>query len=256
MEWVIEQDSWLTGVFGYGVFKLTLRSPRLHSAEAETSQLAEHVRARTAGFYYCRVGTDSIDAVRWLCASGFYVVDVNVTFRLPQAVLDSVLPFGSSPGVMICTVQPSHHEAVLRIAASCFRYSRFHLDPMIPQAVADRVKRRWIESYTRGERGEALYVALADGQVAGFLAVLGREVDGRPVKVIDLIGVDSAVQRRGIGRGLVRFFIDRYRECDQLQVGTQLANIPSLQLYQHLGFGIADAAYVLHRHVVDGARGD
>lgn len=253
MEWVIEQDSWLTGVFGYGVFKVIQRSPGRDSPEG---WLAEHVRGRAAGFYYSRVGTDSIDAVRWLCASGFYVVDVNVTLTLTPVVLDSRSPPTPPSGVTICAIQPGHQEAVLNIAASCFRYTRFHLDPLIPQVVADRVKRRWIESYTRGERGEALYVAVADGKVSGFLAVLGKAVDGRRIKVIDLIGVDRAAQHRGIGRSLVRFFIDVYRDCDQLQVGTQLANMASLGLYQQLGFAVADAAYVLHRHVGgDSARG-
>jgi hypothetical protein len=33
-----------------------------------------------------------------------------------------------------------------------------------------------------------------------------------------------------------------------MRVGTQIANIPSLRLYERLGFTMAESAYVLHAH--------
>ena len=35
-----------------------------------------------------------------------------------------------------------------------------------------------------------------------------------------------------------------------VRVGTQIANIPSLRLYESLGFRIADTHYVLHYHKI------
>jgi ribosomal protein S18 acetylase RimI-like enzyme len=67
--------------------------------------------------------------------------------------------------------------------------------------------------------------------------------------------VDSTVQGRGFGASLVAFFIERYAGvCDYLQVGTQVANLPSMKLYQKFGFAIVRAQYVLHKHVHE-ARG-
>ena len=34
----------------------------------------------------------------------------------------------------------------------------------------------------------------------------------------------------------------------ELRVGTQAANVPSVRLYEPLGFSLASAAYVLHLH--------
>jgi RimJ/RimL family protein N-acetyltransferase len=32
-------------------------------------------------------------------------------------------------------------------------------------------------------------------------------------------------------------------------VGTQIANLPSIRLYEKLGFSLVKSAYVMHRHV-------
>ncbi len=149
-------------------------------------------------------------------------------------------------------VSAEDDETVLGIAGRCFRYSRFHLDPLVPRATADRIKREWVQSYIRKQRGEALYVVIREGQPEGFLAVLGSSVGDRRVRTIDLMGVDRAAQGRGMGEALVRFFIERYREeCEDLRVGTQAANLPSLALYRKCGFGIVGTQYVLHMHVGD-----
>jgi ribosomal protein S18 acetylase RimI-like enzyme len=149
--------------------------------------------------------------------------------------------------VVVQDILPAYYDAVLRIAASSFVYSRFHLDPAIPKETAHKVKRAWVNSYIHKMRGERLLVALLDGKPVGFLAVLATPEPGR---VIDLIGVDRAYQGRGVGRALVSFFIadsaDRY---PLLRVGTQVANVPSMRLYESLGFRIDETAYVLHAHV-------
>ena len=139
---------------------------------------------------------------------------------------------------------------MLEIAASCFRYSRFHTDPRVPLLVAHRVKREWIRSYVEGRRGDPLLVATLDGTVAGFLAPITGESDGVRTCTIDLVGVAGWAQRRGVGRALVQTFLDRYVDAvSRLQVGTQIVNVPSLRLYHTLGFVLSHSQYVLHRHV-------
>jgi GNAT superfamily N-acetyltransferase len=82
---------------------------------------------------------------------------------------------------------------------------------------------------------------------------MAAQLSGRPAWVIDLMGVDRAAQRQGIGGSLVREFI-RLAEgrCQVLSVGTQVANEPSMRLYAECGFRPARAAYVLHAHLRDG----
>jgi ribosomal protein S18 acetylase RimI-like enzyme len=62
--------------------------------------------------------------------------------------------------------------------------------------------------------------------------------------------VAPAYQGQGVGQALVGFFIDTYRDQnDFLLVGTQIANLPSIHLYQKLGFSLIKSAYVMHLHV-------
>lgn len=241
----IREDVWLSAIFGHGVYRV-----ESGSEENICDLLAQHAAEQPAAMYYAKVGTDQVDVVRRFAAAGMYVVDVNVTFGIDTRSRVRPADPAEMPGWVIREISPEQHRAVLDIAGFCSRYSRFHLDPGIPDTIAHRIKHDWILSYIRKQRGEQLFVALRDGRPAGFLAVLGSELDGKVIRTIDLVGVDTPFQGQGGGRALVQFFIDRYRDqCDVLQVGTQIANVPSVRLYHALGFDLVKSAYVMHMHV-------
>lgn len=241
----IAKDGWLSGLFGREAFRLSSSWEGL--SRGDLTALEEHGKARRAAFYYAKVPTDATSAVKLLNGAGFFTVDVNVTFNRSVA-----LPALPPPGCEVVRVEGEGElaRAAVAIAGSCFRYSRFHLDPEVPPALAHRIKAAWIENYVKGARGDGLFVALDGGKPAGFLAVIAVENEGKRAFVIDLIGVADACQGRGIGRGLVRFFANEFRgRADDLRVGTQAANIPSMRLYEGCGFSICKTAYVLHKHV-------
>lgn len=222
-----KEDRWLAERFGRPVLRLDGRGvPPALPADA---------------FCYAKVDTKDVETVKALSAAGFYVVDVNVTFGVASAKAKVAPP---AAGIEVKQVSGPAAAACVDIAGRCFQYSRFHLDPAVPRALADRIKRDWIENYALGKRGLGLFEASVGGKPAGFLAVIGSERR----RVIDLVGVDPSMQRRGAGRELVAFFLRRYApECDELLVGTQAANLPSMALYLAAGFGIVSTSYVLHR---------
>ena len=113
----------------------------------------------------------------------------------------------------------------------------------------------WIESYLQGRRGECLYVAELNDRPIAFLASLATETDGKRCRVIDLIATHPNHRGIGAGRSLVeRFINDSIGEYDVLRVGTQVANIPSMRLYEKCGFRTVESVYVLHKHVIDSRR--
>jgi GNAT superfamily N-acetyltransferase len=194
------------------------------------------------------VPADGIDVVRGLGTVGFYPVDVNITLARSPGTAENVAAVFD-----VEQARSEYEDAVLAIAGSVFRYSRFHLDPLLPRELADRVKRDWIESYFRGRRGDHLLVALDDGGPVGFLAVLDGERDGRRVRTIDLVGVSVDHQARGVGRALTqRFLADADGVSDVVEVGTQAANVAATKMYERMGFGVARTAFVLHKHVGGG----
>jgi ribosomal protein S18 acetylase RimI-like enzyme len=195
-----------------------------------------------SGLYYTRVDAADTHALHRLCGRGYRVVDVTV--MLARHGEGGALSRGTVP---VAPLGDGQGEAVLAIAGRCFEYSRFHRDPLIAIANAHRVKREWIRSYVEGRRGIELLVATQSDGPVGFLAVLEAS-DG--ARVIDLVGVAPEAQRRGVGESLVATFVEVHGAGGrELRVGTQVGNIPSLRLYEKLGFRVVSAAYVLHRHV-------
>lgn len=244
MKRLFTPDPWLAETLARPVFKLA--SPQV-SREPLSAEMAELSRQGDA-FFYAKLPTSEVTTCMILSGAGFSVIDTGITFLWSGGK-------GAAPrmNISVGPVRPEQHHAVADIAARCFRWSRFHLDPRIPVKLANLVKRRWIENYCRGQRGAALYVGEIGDTIAGFLAVIESKADNRPLAIIDLIGVSPEHQGRGIGAALVRFFVDEWRgRVAELRVGTQAANIASLRFYERNGFQIVESNYVLHAHYQDG----
>jgi ribosomal protein S18 acetylase RimI-like enzyme len=255
MTFAAHSDPWLAEVMSRPVFRV--------DGGGATSDLASHIAAQTGAFYFAKVPTESVDDVGQLTRLGFAVVDTNVTFEYTdddtQYVVDAIaMPRTATvdmrkPGtgeaapktdhLNIGEIKPAEADAVLDIAGSAFRYSRFHLDPRIDVALAHKIKREWIRNYVLGKRGAGLLVAREAGQPIGFLAHLIT----RGTAVIDLIAVANDAHGRGAGSALTAAFAGLYAGMPRI-VGTQIANLPSIRLYTRLGFAFSRSQYVLHLH--------
>jgi dTDP-4-amino-4,6-dideoxy-D-galactose acyltransferase len=125
-----------------------------------------------------------------------------------------------------------------------YRFSRFHLDPRFSPADAAALKASWAANFFTGQRGTRLYVADSHHDIAGFLLAIDR--DDRAV--IDLIAVSPEHQRQGIAAALIAALAAGSSVTTKLVAGTQVANVPSVRMYESLGFRLADSAYVFHYH--------
>ena len=247
----VDRDVWLSEVFGHAVFKATPPAEPVEGVSAESVREALLAAAgKGPAFFFCKVAVEQVGLVQVMTKAGFYVVDVNATFERAPARVKEPPVEGTT---IVREISPAQREAVLEIAATCFVYSRFHLDPYIPERTAHATKRAWIDNYIRKARGEELLVALTDGEPSGFLAILATKVGEKVVRVHDLLGVDKRRQGRGIGGSLISTSVnDDVEKCDLLKMGTQAANATSIRLYERCGFRYTGASYVLHAHVRDG----
>ena len=240
----ISEDQWLSDLFGYSVFRANVDS----ADEVILSELRDHFQRQRLALYYAKVGVTNVEIIQGLQEAGFSVVDTNVTLSLASSAIEALAP--RSQPVVIGEAKASNQADILRIAETCFRHTRFHLDPKIPMETANRIKREWMNNCLTGNRGDRVFVSYDRDQVTGFLASLVTHDGNRPTAVIDLIGVDPTFQGLGVGAALTRAFIDYYSaDVDEMLVGTQIANTTSLRLYQKLGFIITRSAYVLHKHL-------
>lgn len=247
MALILTEDTWLSRILERTAFHVAFPPGEALVDASDLQTLKRHAEGRRNALYDSKIGCRFVASVAALTEAGFQLVDTHITL---EREADPQSP-DSDSSYAVEEVSPRDHDDVLAMAGSCFRYSRFHLDPRIPHETADRVKREWIASYLSRARGEALLVAKKSGRPLGFLAVLKSVAGDRTAAVIDLIGVAPQEQGHGIGRALIESFLRGWRgRCDVFRVGTQAANIPSLKLYERMGFSVAASEYVLHKHVL------
>ena len=100
-------------------------------------------------------------------------------------------------------------------------------------------------NFFRGKRGDQLLVAEKDQKIAGF----NQLIYGLDNSVcIDLIAVGKSFARQGIASDLINYIDTVCDDKKRVVVGAQVSNIPSIRLYQKLGFRMCSSKYVFHYH--------
>lgn len=213
---MIREDGWLSERIGHPVFTVD-----------DASAVPDGDSPR---MYQARVPVEQVASVQAFTARGFSVIDTTLTLERG--------PGRAEAEADVVRATPEQRDAVVEIARTSFQWSRFHLDPAVPDEVANTIKADWVGSYFAGTRGDELLVALHDGAPAGFLAVLVA-ADG--ARVIDLVAVAERARGHGYARALTA-------ASGATRVGTQAANVAATRLYESMGFSLARAEYALHLH--------
>lgn len=230
----IQMDTWLSVHLGMPCLRLT-RAP---CSREEEMNFYESVSSPC--FAYVKSPVERVSDAHTLERLGFRLVDVNLILEKTTVPAHLNLPIG------VRWARPEDRTAVEGIARTSFRYSRFHLDPRIPQGKADNIKAAWVGNYFEGQRGDALVVAESGGSCTGFLLLIKTD----NAWVIDLIAVDAPYRGRGTAEAMIRF-AEAHADRPRFRVGTQAANIPSLRLYEKMGFRMCAASYVFHLHAME-----
>lgn len=235
-------DLWLSQILKQEVYKLVIDDEFVKHINNHTSQEYRilHALPLKRVFIYCKVPVDAISSIKLLEELDFYLIDTNMTFEKP------ILPTHHFAGYWtIRFAVPSDESQVVELARKNFAYSRFHLDGNISRDAANTVKAEWVRNYFLGNRGEQMVVATVEGRVVGFIQVLyGNE----KTLIIDLIAVDKKWRRKGIAVDMIAYAESNCGGFNRIQVGSQIANIPSIRLYEKLGFKMFKAEYVFHYH--------
>jgi ribosomal protein S18 acetylase RimI-like enzyme len=221
-----QKDIWLSAQLG---------RPSYRCEKGGAEALIEELDGQPS-FAYARISCDDAEAAVAMQAAGFRVVDVNLGFT--KAITKA------SPNAVIRDAAASEENAVANLAGQAYRFSRFHLDPGFSAKEAGKLKEAWVRNFFRGQRGDRLFVAEHDGKISGFLLALCTD----ETCVIDLIAVDQDSRRRGLAADLIAAFENAFPRMKYISAGTQAANIPSVRLYEKLGFRLTSSQYLLHRH--------
>lgn len=222
-------DPWLSGLLGKPAYHLSMHA----------SPHGEPLRELAPGpaFVDAKVPTGDLADVRLLESSGFRIVDVSV-----QLAADTQsIPRLDRPEIDFANA--GDEDGVAAIAEKSFIFDRFHADPLTSSA-AGLIKREWARNFFRGERGAWMVVARQRADVVGFLLLLADDSH----LAIDLIAVRDQARGNGLAEAMLAFASAKCGPLGSVKVGTQVSNVPSLRLYEKLGFRIERSKYVLHFH--------
>ena len=234
----IVPDQWLSDIIHKQAYKVIIDGSFVEDAEDVKNSLVR-ITNTDKFFLYAKVPVGSLACINILEKQGFHLVDTNITFEKP------ISPSKEIEGC--CDVRfviPDDDVQIVEMAEKSFKYSRFHLDSFFSKEVANSIKAEWVRSFFSGKRGDALIVALIDNAVVGFLQLLQK---GERI-IIDLIAVDHNFRGRGIAKDMIMYSQNQFKDFEYIRVGTQLANKPSINLYEDMCFRYIEASYVFHCH--------
>ena len=180
---------------------------------------------------FVRVSENDLGVLHALEDGGFEILECLLTFESTGPKESR-----SSPGIQIREFEKHDLKELERIGRTSFRYSRFHADPKISRALANRSRAEWVRNGCLG-RASIVFVAVKDKAPVGFCLCRETGQAGAQKGVIDLIAADGAHSGRGIGLALTKATVDHYGDKGmRVLVGTQAKNIPSVNLYIKAGF--------------------
>lgn len=229
----VQQDEWLGGILGRAAFKVSVTRELMAESERLSFPTSPY-------FYYSKVAPTELAIVHYLEKSGFNLVDTNIQF---DKTVNQEQPMAGNCKVRFACREDEQQAVAL--GGRAFQYSRFHLDQKIKKHVADVIKGEWVRNYFTGKRGDAMVIAEIDGCIVGFLQLLYQQSE---TLVIDLIAVDYNHRRKGIACDMIMFAETNCSRFSRILVGTQIANVPSMRMYEGLGFKVSSASYVFHCH--------
>jgi ribosomal protein S18 acetylase RimI-like enzyme len=238
-------DPWLTQRLQKDAYLLSLDEALVRRSQSlEAPEIVDLKRLLNQPvFISCKVATADLPWASLLEDLGFRLVDTAVLLEKPLGGKVEI-PAGRAE---VRWAKAADRKQVMAVAGRSFRFSRFHLDVKIPTATAHRLKAEWAGNFFTGGRGEAMLVAVVEDRVAAFLLLLqGPEKD----VTIDLMAVDPDHRQVGLASHLIAQAMVHYGDQgrDRMLVGTQIANVPSLRLYEKLGFRVCATNYVFHYH--------
>ena len=197
-------------------------------------------------FISAKLSASDLDSIRIVESMGFNLTDTNVRFQ--KSLVNQIKEFLLPSGYSIRLTQNDDQNLIGSVAHNSFIYSRFHLDPSVDNYQANLIKRKWVENFYSGQRGDYMIVACFKCKPVGFAQIICRN----DTLIIDLIAVDSAHHGRGLASSMITFAeslaLDHSLKVTELVVGTQLSNQPSISLYIKLGFRLCHSEYIFHYH--------
>ncbi len=230
---------WDSDIFGFPVAQIT----EMQIAQPAHADLApfmdwlerEHIRLAS-----CRLTESRLDESMLLERFGFRFVEMVLHPHLADL---QAYPC-THQGLRVELAEVADLTAIEEIAAHAFGYERFHADPRLDRAAADRRYRVWVRN-SHVHPTQKLYKICEGADLVAFF-VTEDKPDG--LCYWHLTAVSPAFHGRGYGKRVWREMLHFHRGEGRTQIGTTIAarNTPVLNLYASLNFRFLPPEMTLH----------
>jgi dTDP-4-amino-4,6-dideoxy-D-galactose acyltransferase len=170
------------------------------------------------------------------------LVDRKITYVTIAG--EAPLPSGGPAWPVETYEEPFTNSDLETLAVQAGRYSRFRVDPRIPEKKFIEMYTLWIRKSVDREIADAVLVVRHQGKIVGMVTV--GEKNGRGD--IGLIAVDDGMRGKQVGATLV-FAAKAWafgRGWNTAQVVTQGENVAACRLYERCGYRIEQIRNVYH----------
>ena len=226
---MVQIDSFLTKIMGSPCYVTT-----------EPKKLVLGRKSSNPSFISCKINSNNCALLTDAIRKGFYYIDSQLTFTLPDSVDLSCYKLLKDEWVRPPT--KTEFDSILGMIPGLFHHSRFHADDNIPNTVADKIKIEWARNYFQESSKKIPFIIFKKGIPVGFLLI--KLTDGKAV--IDLIGIKKEFTNKGFGKKLIYFAKVKFQKDYIIQVGTQSINKKAIGLYNSCKFQLHEITHVLH----------
>ena len=210
--------------------------------EAGTSWAKRH----KIRFLLSRSDGDDLTNIHALEDHGFHFVEDILYFKYDLTSPTDL----RHPELKVRLSQERDLDSLRMIAGNTFVHSRFHRDPHIEKAKADRLYEKWIETSLRKEP-DSILVAEGEGKVLGFIICEAKDLAdyfGKRIMVVRLIGVSQDQKGKGVGYHLFLGALNFFKGQTDIVYGSSASvNISSSRLLLKLGFKLFSSSLTFHK---------
>ena len=127
------KDAWLSDEIGKNVYQLKISNfAEIIFLMAWKKFRVEH--ANESYLIFSRIPTNSMNIIHCLEKANFKLIDTSAQFEFSNKKLSD----NEQNNILeICCAENKHQQELEKIARDNFQYSRFHLDPLIDDDIAN-----------------------------------------------------------------------------------------------------------------------
>lgn len=209
----------------------------IRTAQAHHPDVDKWAAENTVGMLWLLVNADDPERIQEAEDHGWRYMDTRV--ELVHQPSEANFSFAATR-----SYRDDDLQALVEIARSAHRITRFYADPHLPDSRCDDLYEAWIRNSCAGW-AQGVFIGGGSGRPLGYVTVH----EGDPTS-LGLIAVAEDARSKGVGRALVARALD-WSEDVPMKVVTQGRNVEAQRLFQRCGFRTTKTELWFHRWMDD-----